>query len=178
MWRAMKNGYFLSEIVPNDKPLFIQYLQEKEIYDLTLTIPHPYGQGQADQWVAFCDEQTKRVGSTLQWAIRDESAALVGAIGFSEFKPGEAHKAELGYWVAKPFWGKGIATDAVKTICKMGFDEMGLIRISASILAHNERSEKVLNKAGFKLEGTMKYYYYKNEMLIDGRLFANVIEPD
>lgn len=174
----MQNGFFLSEIVPNDKPLFIQHLQEKEISDLTLTVPYPYGEAQADQWIAFCAEQKKRVGATLQWAIRDEKAQLVGAIGFSEFIPGEAHKADLGYWVAKPYWGKGIATDAVKTLSKVAFEEMGLIRLTASLFAHNERSEKVLTKCGFKQEAFMKYYYYKNEMLIDGKLFAHVIEPD
>ena len=42
----------------------------------------------------------------------------------------------------------------------------------------HERSEKVLTKCGFKQEAFMKYYYYKNEMLIDGKLFAHVIEPD
>lgn len=174
----MKNGFFLSEIVPNDKPHFIQHLREKEISDLTLTVPYPYGEKEADSWIQYCTEQQKRVGATLQWAIRDKDAGLVGAIGFSEFKPGEAHKADLGYWVAKPFWGKGIATDAVSTLCKVGFEEMGLIRITASVFAHNARSEKVLLKCGFKQEALMKYYYYKNEMLIDGKLFANVIEPD
>ncbi len=178
MWRALKDGYFLSEFVPNDKPRLVELLAEKEISDLTLTIPYPYAEKDADWWINFCTEQTKKLKTPIQWAIRDSDAKLVGAIGFSDIVPGESHKAELGYWVAKPYWGKGIGSAAVAAACKIAFDELGLIRITATIFAHNERSEKLLKKAGFALEGTMKYHYYKNEHLMDGKLYANVIEPD
>jgi len=178
MWRALKDGFFLSEFVPNDKPTLVEWLAEKEISDLTLTIPYPYEVKHADEWIAFVEAQTKKLKTPLQWAIRDADGKLVGAIGLSEFVPGEAHKSDLGYWIAKPYWNKGLATSAVKAVCKMAFDEMGLIRVSATVFAHNGASEKVLTKAGFLLEGKMKYHYYKNETLMDGLLYANVIEPE
>jgi len=67
---------------------------------------------------------------------------------------------------------------AVAAVCKVAFEEMGLIRVAATVFENNERSEKVLLKNGFKLEGTMKYFYHKNDMLIDGKLYAHVVEPE
>jgi len=102
MWRALKDGYFLSEFVPNDKPLLVQHLAEKAISDLTLTVPYPYTEKDADWWIEHVTAQTKKIKQPLQWAIRDAEAKLIGAIGLSEFVPGEGHKSELGYWMAKP----------------------------------------------------------------------------
>ncbi len=72
-------------------------------------------------------------------------------------------KAELGYWLGKKHWGKGYVTQAVKLILNFGFNKLKLHKIYARLLAENIGSRKVLEKAGFKFEGTFKEHEYRHK---------------
>lgn len=80
--------------------------------------------------------------------------------------------AEIAYWIGEPFWGKGIMTNAVCEICKTAFEAYDLVRICAEPFAYNTGSRRVLEKAGFMLEGTMKKSVLKNGKLFDSCLYA------
>jgi [ribosomal protein S5]-alanine N-acetyltransferase len=115
------------------------------------------------------------------WAIRDEQEVHIGSIGFVDLdpsikvQPAFAHKAEIGYWLAKRCWGQGIMTEAVRAICQHGFNEMGLHRITAGIFAGNTASARVLEKAGFTLESPlMRKCYFKNGQYLDAIGYALV----
>ena len=114
----------------------------------------------------------KRSGKVTQWAVRNDEGRLFGGIGFTEFEPGLSHKAEIGYWLAKPYWGKGIMPAVITKTVEIGFRDFELIRISAIVMSDNSRSVKVLEKCGFSLEGTLRNFYLKNEQVMDGKLFA------
>jgi ribosomal-protein-alanine N-acetyltransferase len=82
--------------------------------------------------------------------------------------------AELGYWLAEPFWGKGIMSQAVAQICREAFERFDIVRIYAEPYAHNQGSRRVLEKAGFALEGILRQSVYKNGQMHDSCIYALV----
>jgi len=84
--------------------------------------------------------------------------------------------AELGYWLGEPFWGRGIMTAAVETMCREGFAAWDIVRIHAEAFARNAASRRVLEKAGFALEGTLRRSVYKNGEMLDSCIYALVRE--
>lgn len=163
---------FLSEITLNDTHDYVTHLQEKQISDQTLTIPYPYNEDHAKWWINFVDEDTKRQGKPVILAIRSQNGSLIGSIGLHDFELGKSHKAEIGYWLAKPYWNQGIVTKAVCAMCNYAFNELGLVRITAHVFDFNTASARVLEKANFKLEGTLRNHYKKNGEIFDAKLYA------
>ncbi len=162
----------LSEFLPSDKPALVGHLQEKAIYDRTLRIPYPYTEVAADEWLALSAKTTRQQGQPVHWAIRDEAASLIGGCGFDGFQIGQSHWAEIGYWLAKPYWGRGIMTAVIRQACRFAFGEWGLVKITAHVFAFNTASARVLEKCGFEQEGYLKKHYLKDGQLIDARLFG------
>ncbi|MCB0406673.1 MAG: GNAT family N-acetyltransferase [Bdellovibrionales bacterium] len=170
----INDSFYISDISQGDQVAYIEHLKEKEIYDNTLAIPFPYTTEDADWWVNHNIEAIKNQGGrSTNWAIRrSEDAYLVGGIGFLGLQIGKTHKCELGYWLAKPYWGQNIMTEAVKKACEYAFREFGLIRITANVFHFNKRSAKVLEKAGFQCEGLLRKNYRKDGQIFDGKLYS------
>ena len=82
----------------------------------------------------------------------------------------------VGYWLGEPFWGRGIMTAAVETMCREGFAAWDIVRIHAEPFARNAASRRVLEKAGFALEGTLRRSVYKNGEMLDSCIYALVRE--
>jgi RimJ/RimL family protein N-acetyltransferase len=80
--------------------------------------------------------------------------------------------AEIGYWLGEPFWGKGIATLAVRALTSYAFSRLDLLRIYASVFAWNPASARVLEKAGYHIEGKMRDAVYKNGKVTDQLLYG------
>ena len=97
---------------------------------------------------------------------------LAGGIGFDNIK--KEHKAEIGYWLGKEFWGQGIMTEAVMAATKFGIKKLKLKRIYAGVYSYNPASMKVLEKAGYKPEGIEKKAVKKGRRYIDKHIFAFV----
>ena len=97
---------------------------------------------------------------------------MIGSIGV--FRQENIHKqtAELGYYIAEEYWGKGIMTEAVKQICAYVFGSSDIIRIYAEPFAHNNASCRVLEKAGFQYEGTLRSNAVKNGKVIDMKMYS------
>ena len=100
----------LSEFRSSDKPALLQHLNDPDIYHRTLRIPFPYTDSSADEWHTLVAKVTEQQGRPVQWAIRSADDALIGGCGFDGFQAGKSHLAEVGYWLAKPYWGRGIMT--------------------------------------------------------------------
>jgi ribosomal-protein-alanine N-acetyltransferase len=172
----INNAYHISDIIPSDKSAFLEHFKEKQIYDQTMAIPFPFTEADADSWINHTIEAAKSQGGrSVSWAIRrSDDGLLIGEIGFHELKIGEDHKADLGYWLAKSYWGKGIMTEAVKKATEYGFTELALSRITAPIFHFNVGSAKVLEKAGFMCEGILRSYYKKDNKIFDSKLYSIV----
>lgn len=131
---------------------------DRGVADTTLSIPHPYVDGMAEQWIATHEGAwTRHELATL--AITEPEAGLVGAISL---RIELAHRrAEIGYWIGPPFWGLGYATEAARAMVAFGFDKLSLQRIHAQLFARNPASGRVMAKVGMQLEGTLRRHVYR-----------------
>lgn len=174
MKHVVNDQVHLSDFRSTDKDALIAHLNDREIYDRTLRIPFPYTDASADEWLVLVATITKQQGRPVQWAIRTADDILIGACGFDGFQVGESHRAEVGYWLAKPYWGRGIMTAVVQRVCQHAFEEFGLVKITAHIFPHNPASARVLEKCGFQEEGFLRKHFLKDGQFIDARLFGLV----
>lgn len=108
---------------------------------------------------------------TFAFAITVDGKA-VGSIGV--FRQENIHRqtAELGYYIAEEYWGKGIMTEAVRQICEYVFEKSDIIRIYAEPFAYNIASCRVLEKVGFQYEGTLRNNAIKNGKVIDMKMYS------
>lgn len=131
----------------------------KEVAQGTLRLPHPYPAGAAEAWIADQQRDYEAVTS-INFAIALQAEhILIGAIGL-DFVPEHRH-ARLGYWLGKPFWNKGYATEAVKGVLAYGFTRPDLHRIYAGHFLNNPASGRVLQKAGMTYEGQLREHYVR-----------------
>ncbi len=141
----------LRPFVPADAPAVSRYLADPAVARQTLTVPHPYPPGAAEEFIA--KRQPGWVaGKDATFAItRRDDGALVGGIGLRLVL---AHRrAEAGYWIAAPEWGKGYATEALRRLIAFGFDDLALHRIEAHHFLENPASGQVMKNAGMSPEG-------------------------
>jgi len=99
-------------------------------------------------------DQRRRLGFAFA-IVPKGSEEVVGQIRLFNWSPWE-QSAELGYWLGRPYWGKGYGTDAVRLVCRFGFQSMNLHRVTAVVVAGNHQSEHALLKAGFQREGSSR----------------------
>ena len=131
--------------------------------------PWPYNRQDAVDFVESCVRNEGR--GQLCRAIEVDGAA-VGSIGLFLGKDVYRRSAEIGYWLAEPFWGRGIMTAAVTAMCREGFAAWDIVRIHAEPYARNLASRRVLEKAGFTLEGTLRRSVFKNGEMLDSCIYA------
>ena len=162
----------LTDFRSSDKPALIQHLNDQEIYDRTFRIPFPYTDADAEAFLARVAKATEQHCQPAHFAIRTGDDALIGGCGLNDFEVGKSHRAEVGYWLAKPLWGRGIMTAAVQRVCQHAFEEFGLVKIIAHVVTHNPASARVLEKCGFVQEGLLRKHFLKNGQFIDVKLFA------
>jgi [ribosomal protein S5]-alanine N-acetyltransferase len=148
-----------------DIPAIVRLAAAPEIAATTLNIPHPYSEDNARNFLAKANEDF-RAGSSISFAISILPALdLCGAVGLSI---AEAQgRAELGYWIGVPFWGKGYATEAASAAVAFGFEALRLHRIYAQCFAGNAASQRVLEKIGLRYEGRSRQHIKKWERWID-----------
>jgi ribosomal-protein-alanine N-acetyltransferase len=107
------------------------------------------------------------------FAIATQSEAI-GSIGLMVGKDVHRYTAEMGYWLAEPFWGKGIMTQAVKSMTSYAIRNLKLHRIYAEPYSTNPASVKVLEKAGFRCEGLLRSNVFKDGKVLDQFLYSYV----
>jgi RimJ/RimL family protein N-acetyltransferase len=145
----------LRPLTPDDAPTLARRAGRREIPDTTISIPHPYSEQQAREWIAgHADFFTKGKGVVFGMESRHEGT-LAGTIGLREIDA-EHSQAELGFWVAVEHWGQGYATEAARTVVNFGFEQLGLNRIYAHHMVRNPASGRVLTKIGMKQEGLLR----------------------
>lgn len=155
----------LRPFAPEDAPALARLAGDAEIAANTLTIPHPYALSEAETWIAgHPDRWARGVAATFAIVLR-EAGELAGAIGLM-LDPPHA-KAELGYWVGKPFWGAGYCTEAARAVVELGFRELGLNRVHAHHFARNPASGRVMQKIGMRHEGRLRQHVRKDGVFED-----------
>ena len=146
------------------KPLSAAICNKKVQDNLRDGLPYPYTERDAAEFIAAMLSADEN--DIFSFAITAEGK-VVGSISASRQQNIYRQTAELGYYIAEEYWGKGIATQAVGQICRYVFDKSDIIRIYAQPFAHNAASCRVLEKAGFKYEGTLRNNAVKNGRVLD-----------
>lgn len=165
--------YTLRKWDESDAPSIARYANNKRIADnLRDGFPHPYT---LDDAYTFIRDMVDK-GDNGQIARTIEVAGqAVGSIGVFFGTDVYRKSAELGYWLAEPYWGRGIMPRAVTELCGYVFAHYDIVRIYAEPYAHNTGSRRVLEKAGFALEGILKNSVYKNEQLHDSCIYTLLV---
>jgi [ribosomal protein S5]-alanine N-acetyltransferase len=131
------------------------------------SFPHPYTTDAGKSFIEFANKES--IANIFAIDINGEA---IGGIGIHPKKDVEQKNAELGYWLAEPFWGNSIITNAVIEIVKYGFENFDINRIFARPFGTNIGSQKVLEKAGFILEARFKNTFFKNGEFFDELIYA------
>lgn len=128
------------------------------------TFPSPYTLKTALDWITIANTPSPIYSSILHYGIfSPDNAIFYGGIGLMPRTDVESHVMEIGYWIGESAWGKGIATAAVKEMCRWAFKDFeGLRRFEGLVFGGNEGSRRVLEKCGFRLEGTKRKAVRKN----------------
>ncbi len=143
----------------NDAGEVQRMANDREIAANTRTIPHPYPMEVAREWLGR-HEQLWNEGKAAVFAIEiTETGQLCGAIGLEISD--EHQSAELGYWVGREFWNRGICSEAGLAVLRFGFESLGLHRIHAHYLTRNPASGRVMEKIGMKKEGLLREHVRK-----------------
>lgn len=147
-------------------------ISNKKIQDnLRDGLPYPYTEQDATDYIsAMLSEDENK---TLAFAITIDNKAI-GSIGAFRQKNIHRHTAEIGYYIAEEYWGKGLMTEAVKQICSYIFDKSNIVRIYAEPFSYNKASCRVLEKAGFLYEGTLRSNAIKNGKTIDMLMYSRL----
>ena len=131
-------------------------------YDIASTvcrIPHPYEDGMAEEWIRSCSEVYQK-DEAINFAITLQTDRnLIGAIGLE--LEHEHERAELGYWIGKPYWHHGYATEAAQAVVAYSFKTLKLNRIYAYHFTRNPASGRVLEKVGMRAEGCHRQHIKK-----------------
>jgi len=155
---------------PDDAEALVKYADNPKIaINLRDGFPSPYTMNDA---VEFLSIVTASKPATI-FAIATRSEAI-GGIGLTIEKDVHRLTAELGYWLAEAYWGNGIMTSAVMAITDMAFEQFGLNRVYAEPYISNHASARVLEKAGFQLEGRLRANVIKNGQVLDQLLYSKV----
>lgn len=154
---------------PTDAPAVQQLAGAQEIAAATLNIPHPYEDGMAEAWISGHGQRWDR-GEHAIFAVTQGDAGLIGAIGLRI----EAihRRAELGYWIGVPYWGRGYATEAARAVIELGFGALGLHRIYATHLTRNQASGRVMQKVGMQWEGCRRQHVLKWDQFEDLAIYG------
>jgi ribosomal-protein-alanine N-acetyltransferase len=148
---------------PSDAPVVQRELSRVEMARM-LAIPHPYPEDGATTWIA-----TARRGRDFAIVLR-ETNEVIGGIAL--FERDQHRRAELGYWCAIDFWGRGYATEAVRAVIEYAFSALALNRVHAECHGDNPASRRVLEKAGMTLEGHLRQHSFRVDRFADKLLFG------
>jgi RimJ/RimL family protein N-acetyltransferase len=161
-------NFKLRPIKETDIDNLVKYANNPKIAaNLTNKFSFPYTKEHGLNFIQFA--MSKNPAHVMAITINDE---LVGGIGIHPQEDIQCKNAELGYWLAEPFWGKGIISKAIPQMVEYGFKTFDIIRIFARPFGSNLASQKVLEKAGFKLEARLSKTLFKNGQYQDELIYA------
>jgi len=148
--------FILRPYKKGDETSLQKNINDKDIYRYTTRIPYPYTKKDAQTWVSAKNSKSK-----YNFAIAI-NGKVVGGIRLEKIgKP----EGQIGYWLGRKYWNKGIMTEAVKRITKFGFFDLKLTLIKAGVFAGNKASIRVLEKAGYKKANILPGFKIKDNKL-------------
>lgn len=150
--------------------LFATYRNNQKIWDNGYdTVPNPFTIQDANEFI------TKQLTKNPAWRkLIYWNNQFVGEIGITPHQDVFRLGAEMGYFIGEPFWGKGIATEAIRLMVDYAFTTFDLIRIEAGVYDFNKPSMRVLEKNGFQLESIKRKAVIKNGQILDDYIWVKL----
>jgi RimJ/RimL family protein N-acetyltransferase len=144
---------------------------DRRVARYLIQVPSPYPLALARRWVVHRMEWWDLGrGVTFAVTLAGDPDELLGTVSLRRYA--RDRRAELGYWLAAPMWGQGLATEAARAVVDFGFRELGLARVYAQVLAGNRASRAVLDKLGMLNEGVKRQHINKARRLHDVVLYG------
>jgi len=157
-----------------DRDAIVRYANNRKVsINLRDRFPYPYTARDARNWLDMVVDAKPVTNFAID--VREEA---VGGIGFTPQHDVERRSAEIGYWLGEPFWGRGIATEALITVTEYAFANFDLCRLYAHVFDWNAASARVLEKAGYTFEGRLKKSVTKDGQTIDQLMYAIILEKE
>lgn len=154
-----------------DVDALVRYANNANIWvNLQNRFPHPYTEEDAENWIGM---NHVLVGPPVNFAI-DSGGEAIGGVGLELLDDVYERTANVGYWIAEPFWGKGIATAALEFVTNYAFDTFVLDRLQANVFDWNPASARVLEKVGFVQEGRLRRAVVKGDRVGDLLIYGRV----
>lgn len=153
-----------------DGPLVRLLAGEYEVAYNVLAIPHPYPEGAAEAWIETHAAEAEQNRALILALTRRDDGALLGSMGLH--LDVEQGLAELGYWVAVPYWGQGFATEAGIAVRDLAFSLPWLEKLFVRAFTRNPASAAVARKLGMFPEGILRKHLVRFEERVDVAYFG------
>lgn len=151
-----------------DIPELARLANNRKIWDNVRDyLPHPYSEKDAEFFISSKVAEDPQITFAIEY-----QGSFAGVIGLEPQQDVYAHTSEIGYWLGEEYWGKGITTKAVQLATDYAFNTLGLHRLYAGVFEHNKGSMRVLEKAGYIKEATLKGAVKKNGVIINEELYS------
>lgn len=165
-------NFILRPLRMSDAKSIVKHINDKDISRFMFRVPYPYKMQDAKKWLReIMPNYRKKNPEGLAFGIEIDGE-ICGAIGVHKIV--KDHKAEIGYWLGKKYWGRGIMSEAVEKALKYCEREFGIKRMKAGTFLENKASIRVLKKNSFKYEGVARKAIKKGNKLFDAKIFARV----
>lgn len=168
----LSEGFHLTGVRRTDTGALVEHLEDPEIARRSLHIPNPYGKLDAVKWIEERIAHRRGQPAEVTFAVRDPNGRLVGSIGADHLEVESMHRAQVGYWLARPCWNRGIMTEALTRYASYAFAELRVTRLEAEVFPWNGASIRVLEKVGFHREGCLRNYREKDGELMDVLIYG------
>lgn len=150
----------------DDRPALLRHADDPAVARTLRLVPSPYDDAAASAWLAYAAASPPPEGV---WAI-EVGGEAVGCVGLERGPDIGRHALEVGYWLGRAVWGRGLATEVVRAVTGAAWAEPDVARVHASVFGHNVASMRVLEKAGYRREAVLARAGVK-----DGRAFDRVV---
>ena len=142
---------------PNDLYSLMKYGNNKNIAkNMRDRFPHPYTNEAGLHFIKLFEKENPQKVFVIEY-----NGEVIGATGIFPQEDVYHKNAEFGYWIAEPFWNKGLGTEAAKAMIDYGFKTFPIERIYASVFSGNDASKKIMSKLGLKHEATFHHSVFK-----------------
>jgi RimJ/RimL family protein N-acetyltransferase len=161
----------LRRLTERDAAQLAMLAGQREIAHTTISIPHPYSERQALEWIQKMNGHASSPGDVVFAATLRDTSELIGTVGLRAINSEHSH-AEMGFWIGVPYWRQGFATEAAAAVLRYAFENLRLNRVFAHHMVRNPASGRVLQKIGMKPEGRLQQHIRKWGLFEDVVLLA------